>query len=385
MTAHPSRFIWILAAAGFLLLAGCNNRTTVLPPTPLKPFHATLGVRHLWSRSIGSGAGGQRYALVASPEADAVLTASRGGRIAAYRATDGGRIWSVRIGGAITAGPGVGDGRVFVTTRRAILVALHATNGQVDWRAKLSTFALTPPVVSGRRVVVETADGHISAFEANTGKRLWTVTEALPHLILRGNSPPIVTRGRIYAGLNSGQVVALSLRSGRTLWEVTVAHPTGHSRVARMVDIVGPMARVHHHLFAVSDHGRLVCLSTRTGTRVWSRRVSSFSGLSAGMENIYVTDAASLVRVYDRVTGLPIWVNPDFKGRRLTAPTPFGPTVVTGDLRGWIEFLSRANGRLLNRLRPGSSAIQVAPVVQNGRLFVLTSGGTLAAYRLSKH
>jgi len=278
----------------------------------------------------------------------------------------------------------VGDGRLFVTTRRAVLVALDETDGQVAWRARLPTFALTPPVVSGGRVIVETADGHLIAFRAATGQRLWTVAESMPHLILRGNAPLRISHDRVYAGLNSGQVVALSLRSGRTVWQVTVAHPTGHSRVARMVDIVGSMALVHHHLFAVSDHGRLVCLSTRTGTRVWSRRVASLAGLSAGAENIYVTDAASIVRVYDRVTGLPIWTNPDFKGRRLTAPTPFGPAVVTGDLRGWIEFLSRANGHLLARVRPGSSGIQTPPIVQSGRLFVLTSGGTLAAYRLPK-
>ncbi|MHB1544070.1 MAG: outer membrane protein assembly factor BamB [Gammaproteobacteria bacterium] len=379
-----TRLLWALAATSLLFLAGCSTHTTVLPPTPLKPFHATLRVLHLWSRTIGSGAGGQRYALVPSPHADAVLTASRGGRIAAYRATDGHELWSIRIDRTITAGPGAGDGQLFVTTRRATLVALNETDGHVAWRAKLPTFALTPPVVSGNRVIVETADGHLVAFRVATGQRLWTVAESMPHLILRGNSPPVVTRNRIYAGLNSGQVVALSLRSGRTIWDVTIAHPTGHSRVARMVDIVGPMALVHHHLFAVSDHGRLVCLSTRSGARVWSRKVSSLSGLAAGMENIYVTDASSIVRVYDRVTGLPIWVNPDFKGRRLTAPIPFGPAVVTGDLGGWIEFLSRSDGHLLARVRPGSSEIQIPPVVQAGRLFVLTSGGTLAAYRLPK-
>ncbi len=376
--------VWALAALGLLLVAGCNNRTTVLPPTPLKPFHATLRIIHIWSRTIGSGAGGQRYALVAAPRADAVLTASRGGRVAAYRASNGHMLWSIRINQTITAGPGAGDGRLFVTTRRAVLIALNEANGSVAWRDRLPTFALTPPVVSHGRVIVETADGHLSAFRAASGQKLWSVAESMPHLILRGNSPPLATRTRVYAGLNSGQVVALSLRTGRTIWNVTIAHPTGHSRVARMVDIIGPMALVHHHLFAVSDHGRLVCLSTHSGTRAWSRKVSSLSGLSAGMENIYVTDAASIVRVYDRVTGLPIWANPDFKGRRLTAPIPFGPAVVTGDLRGWIEFLSRTNGHLLDRVRPGSSEIQAPPVVQSGRLFVVTAGGTLAAYRLPK-
>lgn len=379
-----SRLAGIVAGAGFLMLAGCGNHTTVLPPTPLRPFHATLRVIHLWSQSVGTGAGGQRYALVASPEANAVFIATRGGRVAAYRATDGHLLWSARVHEPITAGPGVGDGRLFVTTRRASLVALDETNGHVDWRVGLPTFALTPPAVSGGRVVVETGDGHVMAFEARNGERLWSVAESMPHLILRGNAPLLVTPSRVYVGLSSGQVVALDLKSGRTIWRVTVAHPSGHTRVARMVDILGPMARVHRHLFAVSDHGRLVCLSTRTGERVWTRRVSSMAGVGAGSENIYVTDAESIVRVFDRVTGLPIWTNPDFKGRRMTAPIPFGPAVVTGDLRGWLEFMARTNGHLLARVRAGDSEIQMPPVVSSGRLFVLTSGGTLAAYRLPK-
>jgi outer membrane protein assembly factor BamB len=367
------------------LLSGCGNRSTVLPPTPLKPFHPRIRVIRLWAHEVGSGAGGQRYGLVPVVNAlgTVVFAASRGGRVAAWQAQSGRLLWSVRIGQVITAGPGVGDGRLAVVTRRGSLLVLNAKNGRLLWRKPLLSFALAPPVIAFGRVIVLTGDSRLWAFSARRGTLFWKLHEREPHLLLRGNAPPIVTHHAVYAGFNDGHVVGIAAATGHELWHIPLAYSPGHNEVQRMVDVAWRMALHHHQLFAVNDHGRLVCLSTHTGKRIWSRHVSSLAGLSVGEENVYVTGARSVVRVYDRTTGLPIWINPDFLGRRLTAPVPFGPTVATGDLRGWVEFLSRQTGHLLDRVRAGESAIQQPPVTAQGRLFVLTSGGHLVAYRIA--
>ncbi len=367
------------------LLAGCGNRSTVLPPTPLKPFHPRIGVIRLWSHEVGSGAGGQRYGLLPAVDAGGgvVFAASRGGRVAAWQARTGRLLWSIRIGQAITAGPGVGEGRLAVVTRRGWLVVLSAKNGRTLWRSHLLSFALAPPVIAFGRVVVLTGDSRVWNFSARRGTLLWKIHEREPHLLLRGNAPPIVTRHGVYAGFSDGHVVAIVTATGHERWHTALAYAPGHNQVQRMVDVAWRMGLNHHQLFAVNDHGRLVCLSSQTGKRVWSRHVSSLAGLSVGQENVYVTGQRGVIRVFDRTTGLPIWTNPDFLGRRLTAPTPFGPAVVTGDLKGWVEFLSRQTGHLLDRVRAGDSAIEQAPVTARGRLFVLTSGGRLVAYRLA--
>jgi outer membrane protein assembly factor BamB len=373
-----------LPAVLSVLLAGCGNRSTVLPPTPLKPFHPLIRVIRLWSHQVGSGAGKQRYGLVAAvgETGHSVFAASRGGRVAAWRAKSGRLLWSVRVGQTITAGPGAGDGRLAVVTRRGWLIVLNAHDGHQLWRKPLLSFALAPPVIASRRVIVQTGDSRIWAFTAGRGRLLWKIHEHQPHLLLRGTARPIVTRQRVYAGFNDGHVMAILAATGHVLWHTTLAYAPGHNEVQRMIDVAWQMARHHHQLFAANDHGRLVCLSTRTGKPVWSRHASSLAGLGVGQETIYVTDSKSIIRAYDRTTGLPIWTNPDFLGRRLTAPVPFGPAVVTGDLRGWVEFLARSTGHLLDRVRAGDSAIEEPPVADGGRLFVLTAGGRLVAYRL---
>lgn len=367
------------------LLAGCGNRSTVLPPTPLKPFHPRIGIVRLWSHEVGAGAGEQRYGLVPAVggAGKVVFAASRGGRVAAWQARTGKLLWSVRIGQAITAGPGAGEGRLAVVTRRGRLFVLNAQDGRTLWQRQLLSFALAPPVIAFGRVVVLTGDSRVWSFSVRRGTLLWKLHEREPHLLLRGNAPPIVTRNDVYAGFSDGHVVAIVAATGHERWHTTLAYAPGHNEIKRMVDVAWRMGFRHHQLFAVNDHGRLVCLSTRTGQRVWSRRVSSLAGLHVGAQNVYVTSARSVVRVFDRTTGLPIWTNPDFLGRRLTAPVPFGPAVVVGDLKGWIEFLSRQTGHLLDRVRAGNSAIEQSPVTARGRLIVLTSGGRLVAYRLA--
>jgi len=55
--------------------------------------------------------------------------------------------------------------------------------------------------------------------------------------------------------------------------------------------------------------------------------------------------------------------------RALTAPTPFGDSVVVGDFEGWLHWLDSITGTLQARYRAGGAAFATAPV-SGGELLI---------------
>jgi outer membrane protein assembly factor BamB len=378
--ARPA--VLVAALLGVVLaLAGCAGSSTVIPPAPLPKFRTTLPLRLLWSHAIGSEGGRRlRLGFVPAVAGGAVYVASRSGRVAAYRLKDGHELWVRHLGRRLSAGPAVGSGIVAVGTQRGELVALAQSGGRVLWRARLASFLLAPPAVADGRVVALASSGQVAAFSARRGRPLWTVSTGLPHLVVRGNAAPLVAGRTVLVGLPNGKLLALALATGRRRYERRIGVPHGNTSVARLVDVVGPMALAGHDVYVSCVHGRIERLTVRGGRVVWSHRLSVYAGVRVDDLNVYTTTSHGLVRAYDRVTGFPLWTNRGLRGREPTVPVRFGPAVAVGDFRGYVFLLGRNKGRFRARVRPGTSAILAPPVVASSRLVVLTSGGTLAVY-----
>ncbi len=376
------RAAFLLAVLGVaLVLGGCAGSSTVIPPSPLPRFRPTLHPRLLWSHNIGSlGGRSLRLGFVPAVAQGAVYVASRSGRVAAYRLANGQELWVRHLDHRLSAGPAVGDGVVVVGTQRGRLVALAQARGKVLWHERLSSFLLTPPAVSANRVVVLASDGGIAAFSARGGRLLWSVSTGLPHLVVRGGAAPLVVGKTVLVGLPSGKLLALDLRTGVRRYERRIGTPHGSTSVARLVDVVGPLAARGRDVYVTCVHGRIERLTVRGGRVVWSHRLSVYAGVRVDDLNAYTTTSHGIIRAYDRVTGFPLWANRGLRGREPTAPVRFGPAVAVGDFHGYVFFLGRNKGRFRARVHPGSSAILAPPVVASSLLVVLTSGGTLAVY-----
>jgi outer membrane protein assembly factor BamB len=126
--------------------------------------------------------------------------------------------------------------------------------------------------------------------------------------------------------------------------------------------------------------GRAVGIALETGLVLWQQEISSFSGLGADFNNVYVTNELSEVVALDRTSGTPRWNQPALRLRDLTAPTRYGNTIAVGDLEGYLHWLSPDDGRFLARERIGSQRIAAAPLVVGQNLFAQSEDGTLAAY-----
>jgi outer membrane protein assembly factor BamB len=368
-----------------LMLGGCSifeSGSNVEPPAELVDFKPTMKVDELWSRDIGKGPGDVFLRLTPAEQGNTLYVTDLRGRVQALDAGNGNDRWRTDLDLEVSAGPGLGDDLVVVATHKGQVVALDRRDGKERWRAQVTSEVLAPPAVGDGVVVVQSVDGRVAAFAADSGKSLWTFERSEPALSLRGTSTPVLVADAVLAGFGSGKLVALNLRDGRLLWEVPVAEPHGRTEIERLIDVDTPVLVTARALIAAAYQGKIEAVSLENGRLLWSREISTYSALSADVNNVYVSDAGGIVYALDLRSGATVWKQDQLHGRQLSAPMVTGQAVAVGDFDGYIHWLSRDDGHFLVRTRIASAAILAPPLADGTTLYVEAQNGELAAYRL---
>lgn len=365
------------------LFAGCSlfgDKDEELPPAELLKFEQTLEVRKLWSAKLGKGSEFLRLALQPASDGNLVFAASYDGVVNAFEAESGKRRWRTDLEIMLTAGPGVGEGLVIVAGANGELVALNAEDGSEAWRTNIVGESLATPLVRGQSVVSYTIDARLRAHSVFDGSEQWMVEQLLPALSLRGSSTPVVTGTTVVAGFDNGRLIASNISTGATEWEAMLSPPSGRSDLERLADVDGTMAIVGQDLYAAGYHGRVAALAAESGQILWAREISTFVGIGADWNNVYVIgDEGELIALLRR-NGGDVWRQQALLRREPTAPVSFNTAVVVGDFDGYLHFFSHEDGTPVARTRVGGGMISGSPVVAGGRLFVQSEKGTITAF-----
>ena len=379
----------LLLLAGLSLAGGCtalgnlfDNPDNTAEPAELVDFEATIKVRTVWQRRVGSGAGNLFLKLRPAIDGERVYAATRDGRVRAFDARTGESVWDTETDSPLSGGPGVGDGLVLLGTSDGEVVALGEDDGEIKWRARVSSEVLSSPGSQGGVSVARTIDGKLFGLSADDGTRLWVYDRTTPVLTLRGTSSPALAEGTAIAGFDNGQVVAIALSNGQPLWEARVAVPRGRTELERMVDIDADPVIDGKTVYAVTYQGQVAALELFSGEVIWRRDMSSHAGLGVGRENVYVTDDASHVWALNRANSASMWRQAKLEARQVSPPAVFGQFVVVGDLEGYVHWLRREDGQFVARVRIDSDSIVAAPVATSFAVYVYGSGGELAALQV---
>jgi outer membrane protein assembly factor BamB len=370
-------------------LAGCGwlgsftrGKDNLPPPTPLAPIEEEVTPAQNWRASVDADSSKQLVRLRPVLDLDTIYVAGNNGRVVAADRETGRVRWTADLEAPISGGVGSGGGSVLVGGPGGEVWALEREDGSLRWQTKLSTEVLSAPEGSAGVVVVRTGDGKVHGLDSVDGSSLWLYSTTEPALTLRGTSPLVLVSGAVIVGLDNGKVAVIDARNGRAYWERTIAPPQGRNELDRMVDIDAAPVLVGNVLYVVTYQGRLVALDVEAGRPVWTREVSSYSGLAADERNIYVTDADGQVLAYDRRNGASLWRQDALAHRSVTGPSTHAGYLVVGDFEGYLHWLAPANGRITARSRLAENPIVVAPLSQGGTLYALDDRGTLAAYTI---
>ena len=330
-----------LVASTLGLLIACGAKSNIEPPAPLPDFSPTAQVKRIWSTQVGRGDSKRLVSLSPLVHNDIVYVADPSGRVSALAIDSGKQIWSVETEIRIGGGVGFGDDLILLGSKDGQIFALEPNTGASRWVSPVSSEVLASPVAFSGVVVVQTIDGKIFGLSSRDGSQLWMQQRTEPSLSLRGTSSPIISGGLVLSGFASGKIVAFEIDSGRLLWERTVAYPSGSSEVERLVDVDSTPLVVGNTLFAASFQGNIVAIDMRTGRIFWSRDVSTYTGMDADQQNIYLTDESGNVLALDQRTGTSLWRQDKLHARLLNAPTLVAEYVAVGDVAGYVHWLSK--------------------------------------------
>lgn len=370
MMAAPVRAGCLLVLA--LALAGCasGKNDPVEPPAELVSIQPVLTVRKAWDVRIGFGSENMNFALRPVVEGGRVYAAGHSGRVYSIDLETGRTQWWTNTRAPLSAGPAVGHGLVVVGASNGLLTALELADGEQRWQVRLSGEVLAKAAITASQVLVRTVDGRLTALSALDGRELWMVEHRPPRLSLRGTAGPVVAGNVVVTGFDNGRIGAYSLRDGETVWENLIAAGRGRTEIERMTDVDATPVIVGQDIYAVSYRGRLANLALESGQFLWTTEMSSNKDLGVDWTSVYVTLADSEMVAVNRSSGAELWRQDALRMRRLTAPTPFGQSVVVGDFDGWLHWLDVFTGAMQARFRTGWAAHVTAPV-RGGELLIV--------------
>lgn len=370
-----------LLAATLLLAAACSNEEEIDPPAELTDLIEKRDVRRLWAEGLGGDSERLRLALRPVVADGVVYSAGYNGEIVALSAESGKRLWTVKTKLPLSAGPEVGGGLVVLGSSDGDVIALDQASGAERWRKSIGSEVLARPLAANDLVIVRTVDGHIEALSASDGANRWAVDEQTPRLSLRGAAPPALAGDRVIAGFDNGKLLAIDVRNGDVLWDAVVSAPGGRTELERLVDIDSPPRVAGDDVFVVNFQGRIAMLALDSGQIWWARDASSYRGFAMDDENLYLTNADSVVLAMRRTDGAVLWEQDVLRRRGLTAPAIDGDALVVGDFEGYVHWLDKATGELLARLKTDGERITNAPTASESGVFVQTDSGKLLAFR----
>jgi outer membrane protein assembly factor BamB len=369
------------------VIAGCGifgDKDDELPPLDLTKFDETLDVRKLWSTKVGKGSELLRINLMPAGDGKRIYAASHDGKVSAYDPETGKLSWRNELEIRLSAGPGVGEGLVIVAGTDGDVVALKSDDGSIAWQRNVAGEMLSVPQVRNGVVVIYTIDGRLMGLSALTGKESWMVEQDLPALTLRGAATPQIAGNLVVAGFDNGRLVATTLANGETEWEAMLSPPTGRSDLERLSDVDGTIAVVGQDVYAAGFQGRIASLAAESGQVMWAREISTYTGIGADWNNVYLVSEEGEVIALTRRSGSDAWRQLQLLRRTPTTPVPFNATGVVGDFEGYVHFLSNTDGTFVARERVGKSMISGAPVTIGSTLYVQSEDGTLTAFAVAK-
>ena len=375
------RIVGLISAASVLASCGLfGDKDEELEPKKLVDIQQTLKIKRLWSAKLGGESEFLRIALRPVGDGSRIYAASHDGVVTAFDPQSGKQIWRTKVDTPLSAGPGVGEGRVVVVSKDGQAICLESGSGVEQWRVKLDGESLARPLISGESVVLQTIDNRMRALSIYDGQERWALEQSTPALTMRGSADPVLVGNTVIGGFDNGRLVAANLISGDIIWESMLSPPKGRSDLDRLSDIDGSIGVVGQDVYAAGYQGRLAAVASESGQILWNRGISTYEGVAADWNSVYTSTADGEIVALSRRDGTETWRNNDLLRREPTLPIPFHTTVAVGDFEGYVHFFSNLNGTAVARIKPGKSAITSAPVVVANRLYVQSDSGSIAAY-----
>jgi outer membrane protein assembly factor BamB len=362
------------------------------------PGHLALAgaVRPAWSADAGAGSS-KAGRVTASPivYGGRVYTLDAEGRVSAFSTAGGSAVWRVSLapekkasGGMFSLGGGSGgggyggglaadEGRVYGASGYGTVVALDPASGKKIWEKNVGAPVRAAPTAAGDKLFVVSSEGRFFCLSGVDGSELWTVRGLPQQASLVMNVSPAVDGDIVVVPYPSGDLVALRVADGSAVWSESLARTRTTSQLAALSDAARP-AIAGGTVYAVGHAGRMIATQQKSGERVWSLNVPGTQTPWVAGESVFVADTSGQLLAISRREGKVQWTvklpgSPNWSG-----PTLAGGTLWLASDKGTLVGVEPATGRVTSQQDLGGP-VYIAPVVAQGKMFVLTDNAKLIA------
>jgi len=368
-------------------LIGCNpieQRAEKIKKSPLPTLSQSMPkAAKLWSYHGGKGVGklDAKLQLGMDLALGTVFEVDYQGHLTALDESTGKIKWRTTTVKPVTAGVAATKAAVAIGTEEGVVEVLAIDDGHSLWKKTVETPVMALSITK-QAVYVHGANDSVYALDIKDGQELWQYQANTPPIMFRQVSNPVLAANKVLVGFSNGKLIAFDSATGLMEWEKEIAVSKGRSDIQRMVDVNASPVVVDKTVYAVGYQGRVVALDLETGTSLWEKDLSSFSGLAVNKTTVFISDATGIVWALKRQSGEVLWQQAGLSGRVLTAPVVVENHLITADEEGYIHWLDPKNGDFISRARIDSAGVETTPVVIKDKLFALSRSGKITAYRL---
>lgn len=378
---------YILALLPALFLAACaGDKDNTEPPALLTTIENEVALALNWKLDTQARANRASYRLRPLLLGDFVYTIDTGGSIQKIDLSEGRRQWRFETGLAAIAGLGGNADLIVASSQDGDVIAYRPAEGGLEplWSIRIDSEIRAVPVVDGKQVFLRSVDGKLRGLDSADGSLQWVVSKRVPSLSLTGNSEPLVRGEFVFSGFDDGKLAAYNRVDGQLLWETTISLPGGRTEVERLVDLDGRFVLRDGVIYISSFQGRLAAVQAVSGDLLWSRQFSSFQPLAIDDDALYLSTDDSHLWSIDRRTGTAFWKQDVLHARRITAPSILGDKLVVADYDGYLHWFTRADGKLIGRIKASESRSYVQPLTWGDAVLTLDKFGLLSSVSLDQ-
>jgi outer membrane protein assembly factor BamB len=337
-------------------------------PTPLVDLDNKIDIL-AQSKSSLSGDSKRNFKLAFSD--DKVFYASEDGLVSCLNIINNEILWDFRHQEKILSGLTGDNKSVYFVDFAGYLNAL-SVNGFLEWRSFVGE-VFSPPFVTGESVIIRTTSNRFVSLNIIDGQELWSYQLPIPTLSIRSWGEMSLKDNVIYSGIGSGKVIALNVSDGTLIWETTYSQPKGSSEIERSNDTTSKPVVDDYIVYIVASTGNVAALSRVDGVVLWSRPLSSFVGMGADNQSLYITHNSGSIYAVDKESNKVKWRNADFLGRDVSKPVFYKNYVIISDYEGYLHFLDNETGQALARIKISSSLLLEPIVIQDNENLVICS------------
>jgi outer membrane protein assembly factor BamB len=285
------------------------------------------------------------------------------------------RVWRASLGNtgspdAVGLGPSLIElcGVVYVAAYDGRVYAFDASSGRRLWRTEAVPGSFWGVAISHGTLLASANDGALYAYAAETGNPLWSRRFA-SHLAGAATTAPLVIGNTVYVMSAPAQLNALDVVSGAQRW----SRPVGKSHFLSAPAAASGMiyVGVDHSLVAIDAVTGAIRWSGETGDAVWS--TPTVRGGS-----VYVGSNDHRVYAFDAASGAIEWTAPTGDRVYTSAPVAFDGDVYVGSLDRQVHAFDAATGAVRwSFLTAGE--VTGSPAVAGGVVFIGSQDGKLYA------